>query len=286
MLLIFPPVAKPCEPPAGVALLSSALKEQGLPCKVYDANIEGLLYLINSDIAPIDSWSRRALKNRKEKPGSKIGSKIFNKKSNINKKKISKNSDSDKKLKTSLLRKNEFALILFGAFLLTILIFFFFFRSSNSKSEVFEQNVSSASFSDFEMRIQNIEKALQIGHSLKSEGVNFKESVTQVNHIKDRLGRLETAFSVKFDSLIDRIGKIEKSISQLENKTVKKESEPKAAVPVKKAVKKKSQFHMVKKEETLYSISKQYNISIDKLRELNKLSKGATIYPGDNLLVR
>ncbi|MCP4760337.1 MAG: radical SAM protein, partial [archaeon] len=64
MLLIFPPVAKPCEPPAGVALLSSALKEQGLPCMVYDANIEGLLYLINSDIKPIDSWSRRALKNR------------------------------------------------------------------------------------------------------------------------------------------------------------------------------------------------------------------------------
>jgi len=66
MLLIFPPVAKPCEPPAGVALLSSALKEHGLPCSVYDANIEGLLYLINSDIVPIDSWSRRALKNRKK----------------------------------------------------------------------------------------------------------------------------------------------------------------------------------------------------------------------------
>ncbi len=66
MLLIFPPVAKPCEPPAGVALLSSALKEQGLPCTVYDANVEGLLYLINSDIKPIDSWSKRALKNREK----------------------------------------------------------------------------------------------------------------------------------------------------------------------------------------------------------------------------
>jgi len=66
MLLIFPPVAKPCEPPAGVALLSSALKEQGISCHVYDANIEGLLYLINSDIVPIDSWSRRALKNRRK----------------------------------------------------------------------------------------------------------------------------------------------------------------------------------------------------------------------------
>jgi LysM repeat protein len=220
----------------------------------------------------------------KEKPGSKTRSKIFKRKSNINKKKSSKSPDSDKKLKTSLLKKNEFALILFGALLLTILIFFFFFRSSDSKYEIAEQNVSSASFSDFEKRIQNIEKALQIKQGSQSE------SVTEVNHIKGRLGRLETAFSVKFDSLIDRMGKIEKSISKIENKTVKKivkkEPEPEAAVPVKKAVKKKSQFHMVKKKETLYSRSKKYNISIDKLRKLNKLSKGATIYPGDNLLVR
>ncbi|HGY11585.1 MAG TPA: radical SAM protein, partial [Desulfobacterales bacterium] len=66
MLLIFPPVAKPCEPPAGVALLSSALKEHQIACNVYDANIEGLLYLINSDLVPIDSWSARALKNREK----------------------------------------------------------------------------------------------------------------------------------------------------------------------------------------------------------------------------
>jgi radical SAM superfamily enzyme YgiQ (UPF0313 family) len=66
MLLIFPPVAKPCEPPAGVALLSAALKEQGLACEVVDANIEGLLYLIQSDIVPTDSWSKRALKNREQ----------------------------------------------------------------------------------------------------------------------------------------------------------------------------------------------------------------------------
>ena len=64
MLLIFPPVAKPCEPPAGVALLAAALKTHGLPCTVYDASIEGLLYLIQSDLDARDSWSRRALKNR------------------------------------------------------------------------------------------------------------------------------------------------------------------------------------------------------------------------------
>jgi len=66
MILIFPPVAKPCEPPAGIALLSSALKQNKISCHVYDANIEGLLYLINSDLVPIDSWSTRALKNREQ----------------------------------------------------------------------------------------------------------------------------------------------------------------------------------------------------------------------------
>lgn len=64
MFLIFPPVAKPCEPPAGVALLSAALKSKGLDCQVYDANIDGLLYLISSVEKAEDSWTRRALKHR------------------------------------------------------------------------------------------------------------------------------------------------------------------------------------------------------------------------------
>ena len=64
MLLIFPPVAKPCEPPAGVALLSAALKTHGIPCTVYDASVEGVMHLIQSDLAPTDSWSLRALKKR------------------------------------------------------------------------------------------------------------------------------------------------------------------------------------------------------------------------------
>ena len=62
MILIFPPLAKSCEPPAGVALLSGALKSRGYPCTVVDANIEGLLWLARHDgDPPEDSWTRRAL---------------------------------------------------------------------------------------------------------------------------------------------------------------------------------------------------------------------------------
>ncbi|HKK00062.1 MAG TPA: radical SAM protein [Desulfotignum sp.] len=65
MLLVFPPVAKPCEPPAGVAYLAGALAENSIACQVVDASIEGLMFLINQDLIPTDSWSCRALKNRK-----------------------------------------------------------------------------------------------------------------------------------------------------------------------------------------------------------------------------
>jgi hypothetical protein len=61
MLLIYPPVAKPCEPPAGLARLAGALRGHELPCTLLDANLEGLLHLLASPpAAGPDNWSRRA----------------------------------------------------------------------------------------------------------------------------------------------------------------------------------------------------------------------------------
>lgn len=60
MLLIYPPVAKPGEPPAGIAQLAGALRASGLPCTLLDANLEGLLYLLASVAEPDDTWGRRA----------------------------------------------------------------------------------------------------------------------------------------------------------------------------------------------------------------------------------
>lgn len=60
VVLIHPPVAKPSEPPAGVARLAGALRAHGLGCKVIDANFEGLLDLARRQRDPQDTWSRRA----------------------------------------------------------------------------------------------------------------------------------------------------------------------------------------------------------------------------------
>ncbi len=63
MLLIYPPVAKPGEPPAGIARLGGALKGAGYNHTLLDANIEGLYYLLAQERKPVDTWSRRAESN-------------------------------------------------------------------------------------------------------------------------------------------------------------------------------------------------------------------------------
>ncbi len=66
MILIYPPVSKPCEPPAGISKLSGALKQHGIKHRVVDANIEGLLYLLDKagqSPSTKDTWTRRSIKN-------------------------------------------------------------------------------------------------------------------------------------------------------------------------------------------------------------------------------
>jgi radical SAM superfamily enzyme YgiQ (UPF0313 family) len=63
MLLISPPIGKPCEPPAGIAKLAGALHAHGISYSVLDANLEGLLYLLDQPQRASDIWTRRAVRN-------------------------------------------------------------------------------------------------------------------------------------------------------------------------------------------------------------------------------
>jgi hypothetical protein len=61
MILIHPPVSKPCEPPAGIAKLCGALDHHGIMHRVLDANLEGLLSLLNASPVTSDTWTSRAI---------------------------------------------------------------------------------------------------------------------------------------------------------------------------------------------------------------------------------
>ena len=63
VILINPPIAKPSEPPAGIAKLSGALFAADIKHYILDANIEGIYYLLNKTSGPNDTWTRRAFRN-------------------------------------------------------------------------------------------------------------------------------------------------------------------------------------------------------------------------------
>ncbi len=61
VLLIHPPVVRPCEPPPGIARLAGALTRHGVGYDIIDANLEGLLFLCQRPLAVRDTWTRRAV---------------------------------------------------------------------------------------------------------------------------------------------------------------------------------------------------------------------------------
>lgn len=64
MLLIHPPCAKACEPPAGIARLAGALTAHDIPHRLWDANLEGQLWLLEQPPTATDIWTKRAWRNR------------------------------------------------------------------------------------------------------------------------------------------------------------------------------------------------------------------------------
>ena len=64
ILLVNPPVAKPSEPPAGVARLKGCLRDNGIACAVLDLNLSCLLAQFDGEVEAEDRWSRRAGKDR------------------------------------------------------------------------------------------------------------------------------------------------------------------------------------------------------------------------------
>jgi LysM repeat protein len=122
-----------------------------------------------------------------------------------------------------------------------------------------------------------------------SQRVN--EMITNLTDLERRIGGLEkqqadfqgkTANSVivsEVETLASKVNDLEKrmTLSQADKKATTES--PKQS----KAVKKR--YHEVKRGETLYRISKQYGITVDELRRLNKLPPNQPIEIGQKLLV-
>lgn len=175
-----------------------------------------------------------------------------------------------------------------AAVVILILMLIVFWPDSNDKASVDKLDNISQRLDMLENRIFIAETNLQ--------NISVQQPQEQnIESFQNRIEQLEAFVKHKTDQFTSELEKAQKKISSLESKpsTAVIASKPSpaskpapSAKPVVAARKADSAtYHVVKKGETLYRISVNYGISVDKLLELNNMSKNAVIRPGQKIMV-
>jgi len=174
-----------------------------------------------------------------------------------------------------------------AAILILILMLIVFWPDSDDKASMEKMDSIAQRLDMLENRIFVVETNLQ--------NISFQQPNEQnIESFQNRIEQLEAFVKHKTDQFTSELEKAQKKISSLESRpsapvaTLKPAPAPRPAPAAKPATTKKAdtaKYHVVKKGETLYRISVNYGISVDKLLELNNMSKNAVIYPGQKILV-
>jgi LysM repeat protein len=174
------------------------------------------------------------------------------------------------------------------AVVVLILMFMIFWPDSNSKASIDKLDNIAQRLDMLENRIFIVETNLQNISIQQPQELNMES-------FQNRIEQLEAFVKHKTDQFTSELEKAQKKISSLESKpsstvVASKPSSAPKPVPasIKPAASRKadtSQYHIVKKGETLYRISVNYGIPVDKLLELNDMTKDSVIQPGQKILV-
>ena len=127
-----------------------------------------------------------------------------------------------------------------------------------------------------ESKLDQLERKLAIvGQTDKQVG---ETPENQFNLLNDRMAKLETSITTKIDQMITELENLKSTAAS------KQTTKTKAPQPEKKKKKEiKPTAHKVQTGDTLYRIGRRYGLTIDQLREYNKLTPDTKIYPGQEL---
>ena len=128
-------------------------------------------------------------------------------------------------------------------------------------------------------RIKQLEDRIVKLEAIEYRLTQIWEQAESFDQCKDRLDKLEASLS-KTDYVLKDPDPLPKKIA--EKTPPKVENSIPAKVPQKIAQKR---YHTVTSGETLFSISHQYGLPVEKIRLLNKLTEASVIHPGQRLLL-
>ena len=135
-----------------------------------------------------------------------------------------------------------------------------------------EDAVDSRQLQSLEVKIQQLEKKLASMGAMNQAFDRLDDLEKKLSLINEQYERFNGSVTTQIDQIIKELGLLHQ----------KKSSQ--ALQPVKTAQKQTiSKFHQVRAKETLWSISRQYGLTLDQLRSYNNIGPKATILPGQKL---
>lgn len=193
----------------------------------------------------------------------------------------------------SFFKRADFPFFLLGAFILVLLIFIVAKLPEENSSLDTKSNINDKKVDVLSESLSQIRKDLsEIKFEVASDRGNIvapsDDFVKALNALEDRFDKRFALLESKIDSLSKTSQKstVEKKIIAAEEKIIKakKPHAPEKTKPANVSKSVKSVYHDVKKGDTLYSISRKYNVSVDQIKKNNKMQNNA-IHPGEKLLI-
>jgi len=215
-----------------------------------------------------------------------------------------------------LFTRSETPFLLIGVSLIVLIVIFFLFVPRNGEDEVGRKlTLLEHRMSPLEDKLVRLEEKFSKIPVPGDAGSRIEKQAAACERAVDRFESVEASLTMRIERVAQELEKFKNAGVQMEKKAAaapkavsssgaqtekKADATPKAtshaAVQTEKkadpakvagaaAVQGKATYHEVRAGETLFRISKQYNLTIEALRRLNKLNENDPITPGQKLIV-
>ena len=131
-----------------------------------------------------------------------------------------------------------------------------------------------------ENSVKNFEEMVDKLDSVDNRVTQVWEQAQTFQQFKERFDRSEAALTSRMDQIVINISSLQKQMSKI--RTQKAKISKTSKVSPKTTGKR---YHIVKPGETLYQIGPLYGLTVEKLRQLNKLGDDYIIHPGQKLVI-
>ena len=186
-----------------------------------------------------------------------------------------------KSFSKNIFSRPEAPFIIMGIGLVALVVIFFII-APKGRNENVNRQVSSLSdrVGQVENKINDMEARLEGLAKIENE-------IALLNKAMLRFENVDASTSLRMDRITTDFKALQKEFDEVNGHKTGATGNSTSSVQAGTAHKvQKTIYHQVRSGETLYSISRRYNLTVDSLRRLNGLSNQAAIYPGQKLKVK